>query len=113
MRNLRWNISQVLIALGVVLVTVSIYCFWSAYRIKQQQLQKAGDDPFTLVFSDKIQTEATGTGDNEMSRLNGQRLRNENAGWYLIISGVGLLVATSAFEGWRRKSITLNLKEKQ
>jgi hypothetical protein len=111
MRNIR-PISNILSALGVVFVAVSIYCFWNAYQIRQQQLQKAGDDPFALVFTDKIQPEDRGSGIDEMTRLNNQRLRSENTGWLLIIIGVGSLVATSALKSWRRKPVALSIKEK-
>jgi uncharacterized membrane protein YidH (DUF202 family) len=110
-KSLRTPISNVLAAIGAVFVVVSIYCLWNAHKIRQQQLQLAGDDPFAMVFSDKIQREDTGTGNDEMTKLNNQRLRSENRGWYLIIGGVGLLVAGSALKGWRRKPLTLGLGE--
>lgn len=113
MRNLRRNISKVLMAIGVFFVAVSIYCFWNAYQIRPQQIQKAGNDPFVMVFSDKFQPEDAGTNHDEMIKLNNQRLRRENTGWYLIIGGVGLLAATSVMRSWRRKSIALGIVEKR
>lgn len=56
MSNSRWPIN-VLLLIGVILVAVSVYCFWNAHQIEQQQLEKAGDDPFVRVFTDKIQPE--------------------------------------------------------
>ena len=104
-------ISNLLFAVGLVFVAVSIYCFWNAYQIRQQQLQKAGDDPFVMVFTDKIRPEDTGRGNDEMKRLNNQRLRSENTGWLLIISGPGLLVAISALKSWRRKPVALSITD--
>jgi hypothetical protein len=101
--------SKILFAIGLVSVAVSIYYFWDAYQIKEQQLQRAGGDPFVLVFTDQLQTEESGTGDNEMTRLNNQRLRSEKRGWLLIISGVGLLVAATALKSWRRKPVALGI----
>ena len=112
MKNHRRLISNVLFAICAVLIAVSMSCFWNANQTKQRQLQKSGDDPFTIVFSDKIQSEHTGTGSDEMTRLNNQRLMSENRGWISIISGVGLLVIASALKAWRRKPVTLRLEEK-
>ena len=108
MRSIGRPISNILFVIGVVSLAVSIYYFWDAYQIKQQQLQRAGDDPFVMVFTDKIQPEDSGMGDNVMTRLNNQRLRSEKRGWLLIISGVGLLVATAALKSWRRKPVALS-----
>jgi hypothetical protein len=112
MRNLRDQISNILFAIGAVFVIASIYFFWNAYQIGQHQLQEAGDDPFVMVFSDKIQPEGGGRGNDEMTRLNNRRLRSKNAGWLLIISGVVLLAATSALKSWRRKPAAPSIIEK-
>ena|SRR5215472_9360055 len=112
MRDFRGLISNVLITIGAIFVAVSIYCFWNGRQIRQQQLQKAGDDPFVMVFTDKIQPEDARNANAEIIRLNNQRLRSENRGWFLIISGVGILIAISALKGWRRKSISLNIIDK-
>jgi hypothetical protein len=113
MRGFRRSISKVFFALGVLFVAVSIYYFWNAYQIKRQQLERAGDDPFVIVFTDKSQPEDTGRGDDEMTKLNNQRLRSKNRGWLLIISGVGLLIAISALKNWRRKPVALSIEEKR
>jgi len=113
MRNFRGPISNVLFTIGAFFVAMSIYCFWNAHQIRQQQLQKAGDDPFVMVFTDKILTEDARKDNDEIIRLNNQRLRSENRGWFLMISGVGILVAVSALKVWKRKSVTLNIIEKR
>jgi hypothetical protein len=112
MRNSR-PIINISFALGVVFVAVSIYCFSNSHQIRQQQLQKAGDDPFVMVFTDKIQPEDTGRDNDEMIKLNNQRLRSEKTAWLLMISGVGLLISTSALKSWRRKPVALSIIEKR
>lgn len=112
MRYLRRSISKVFFAIGVLFVAVSMYYFWNAHQIKQQQLERADDDPFVIVFTDKIQPEDTGRRDDEMTRLNNQRLRSKNRGWLLIISGVGLLVTISALNSWGRNPVALGIAER-
>ena len=111
LRIYRRQISNVLLIIGSVFVAVSIYCLWNAYQIGQQQLKQAGDDPFAMVFTDKTQPEGAATANAEMTRLNNRRWRNENTGWVLIISGVGLLVVASAIKGWRKPPVILGLGE--
>ena len=111
--NLKAPIGYVLATIGAVFVMASIYCLWSAYQIRQEQLRLAGDDSFAIVFSDKIQREDIGTGNDEMTKLNNRRLMSEDRGWYLIISGAGLLVAAAALKSWGRKPIDLGLTEKR
>ena len=112
MRNLRWTMTNVLFAIGVVFVALSIYFFWNAYQIGEQQLQKAGDETFVIVFTDRIQPEDGGIGNDEMTRLNNRRLRNKNTGWLLMVSGAILLAARSALKRWRRKPAALSIIEK-
>ena len=111
MRNYERLISNLLLVIGTVSVAVAINCLWNAYKIKQEQLLKAGDDPFIMVFTDKVEPENTGTGNDGMIRLNNQRLRNENRGWILIISGVSLFAIASGLKAWGNRPVTLGLEE--
>lgn len=110
MNNSRKGINYLLDASGVVLIAVSIYCFWNAYRIRQQLLERAGNDPFAVVFIDKIEPRTTGGIQSEVITLNYQRLRNENAGWILIIAGIILILSALALRR-KRDFQTLGISE--
>jgi hypothetical protein len=109
MKKSRKMVSSLLIAAGIIAIVISALCFWNAYKIRQQLLGMADDDPFAMVFTTKIEPEVQGGKPNEIIILNNRRIRNENRGWWLIISGSLMTLAGAGIRKERESIKTLGI----
>jgi len=69
-------------------------------------LEIAENDPYGMVFTTKIEPEVQGGKPNEIVMLNNRRMRSENRGWWLIISG-SLMTLTGAGIRKEKESIKI------
>ena len=110
MNQIVGHIIRALLISGVVLIAISAYCFWHAYRIKQVLIERAGDDPFAMVLIDEPQPTVGGQ-ENEVQILNHRRRADEKTGRILLVGGMIFSSVGAVARARTRRPQTLGLSD--